>query len=69
MDHLHNSYKTTTTQNSSFNKANPNIKQTKSQTHLQESFIEGARVVVPYIKGFSEQYRHTLAEYKVRVFL
>ena len=31
-------------------------------------FIEGARVVIPYIKGLSEQYRHTLAKYRVRVF-
>ena len=31
-------------------------------------FIEGARVVIPYIKGLREQYRHTLAQYKVRVF-
>ena len=31
-------------------------------------FIEGARVIIPYIKGLSEQYRHTLAKYKVRVF-
>ena len=30
-------------------------------------FIEGARVI-PYIKGLSEQYRHTLAKYRVRVF-
>ena len=27
-------------------------------------FIVGARVVIPYIKGLSEQYRHTLAKYK-----
>ena len=31
-------------------------------------FIEGARVVIPCTKGLSEQYRHTLAKYKVRVF-
>ena len=30
-------------------------------------FIEGAWVVLPYIKGLSEQYRWTLAKYKVRV--
>ena len=30
-------------------------------------FIEGARVVIPYIKGLSEQYRQTLAKYRVRV--
>ena len=59
------SYKTTTTQHSSFNKANPKWKPTKSQTHQQE---KGARVVIPYIKGLSEQYRHTLAKYKVRGF-
>ena len=32
-------------------------------------FIVGSAAVIPYIKGLSEQYRHTLAEYKVRVFL
>ena len=31
-------------------------------------FIEGARIVIPYIEGLSEQCRHTLAKYKVRVF-
>ena len=31
-------------------------------------FIEGARVVIPYIKGLSEQYGHTLAKNKVRIF-
>ena len=30
--------------------------------------MEGARVVIPHIKGLSEQYRHTLAKYRVRVF-
>ena len=62
------SYKTTTTQHSSFNKVKPNRKPTKSQTHPSGKFIEGARVVIPYIKGLSEQYRHTLAKYRVRVF-
>ena len=33
-----------------------------------EKFIEGARVVIPYIKGLSEQYRYTLAIYRVKVF-
>ena len=31
-------------------------------------FIEGARFVIPYIKVLSEQYRNTLAKYRVRVF-
>ena len=29
--------------------------------------IEGARVVIPYIKGLSKQYIHTLAKYRVKV--
>ena len=35
MDHLHKSYKKTTTQNSSFNKADPNKNLTENQTHPQ----------------------------------
>ena len=31
-------------------------------------FIEGARVIIQYIKGLSKQYRHTLAKYKDRFF-
>ena len=31
-------------------------------------FIEGPRVVIQYMKGISEQYRHAQAKYKVRVF-
>ena len=30
--------------------------------------MEGATVVIPHIKGFSEQYRCTLAKCRVRVF-
>ena len=30
--------------------------------------MEGARVVIPYIKGLSKQYGHNLATYRVRVF-
>ena len=58
-------YKTTTTQQSSFNKANPNKKPNPSTV----KFIEGARIVIPYMKGLCEQYRHTLAKYRVRSFL
>ena len=42
----------------------PNRKPTKSLTHPQGKFIEGASIVIPYIKGLSKQYRHTLAKYK-----
>ena len=55
------SYKTTTTQHSSFNKASPNRKPNPSTREVY-------KVVLLYIKGLSEQYRHTLAKYKVRVF-
>ena len=61
------SYMTSTTQHSSFNKVNPNRKPTKSKT-IYRKLLEGTRVVIPYIKGLSEQYRHVLAKYRVRVF-
>ena len=38
-----------------------NMKTTKNNT----KFIEGSRVVIPYVKGLSEQHRHTLAIYRV----
>ena len=31
-------------------------------------FIEGGRVVIPYMKGLSEQYGHTIAKYRDRFF-
>ena len=43
-------------------------KTNKKPNPSMEKFIEEARVVIPYIKGLSEQYRHTLAKYRVRVF-
>ena len=45
--------------------------QQKTKRRLNPStgkFIEGARVVMPYNKGLNEQYRHTIAKYRVRVF-
>ena len=58
------SYKTTTTQHSSFNMANPYRKPNPSTG----KFIEGARVVIPYIRGLNEQYRQALVKYKVKIF-
>ena len=58
------SYKTTTTQHSPSNKQNPN----KKPNQLSRKFIEETRVVIPYIKGLSEQCRCTLAKYKVKEF-
>ena len=41
---------------------------TKSQNSSTGNIIGGARVVIPYIRGLGEQYRHTLAKNKVKVF-
>ena len=60
------SYKTTTTQHSSFNKAKPQQKTNKKPNPSTGKSIEGARVVIPYIKGFSEQYRHILVKYRIK---
>ena len=56
------SNKTVITQHSSLNKTNPNRKPKESPNLPTRKFIEGAKVV-------SEQYRHTLAIYKVIVSL
>ena len=61
------SYKTTTTQQF-FQQSKPQQKTNKKPNPSTVKFIEGAIVVMTYIKGLSEQYRHTLAKYRVRVF-
>ena len=48
-------------------------RQTPTETNKKPNpspvkFIEGARAVIPYNKGLNEQYRHTLAKQRVRVF-
>ena len=68
MDHLHkvlpdNHYPTQFLQ-----QGKPQQKTNKKPKPSTVKFIEGARVVIPYIKGLSEQYRHTLTKYRVRVF-
>ena len=47
---------------------NPQQKTNKKPNTSTGKFIEGARVVIPYIKGPHEQWRHTLAKYRIRVF-
>ena len=47
------SYKTTTTQHSFFKQGKPQQKTNKKLNPTEKS-IEGARVVIPYIKGLSE---------------
>ena len=51
-----------------FQQDKPQKKTNKKPNPSAGKFLEGARVVIPYIKGFSEKYRCTLAKYKVRVF-
>ena len=64
MDHLHQVLQDNHYQAQFFQHSMPNRKPNQSTG----KFIEGAGVVIPYIKHLSEQYRHTLAKYKVRVF-
>ena len=51
-----------------FQKDKPQQKTYKKPNPSTGKFIQGARVVILYIKGLSEQYWHTLAKYKVSVF-
>ena len=50
-----------------FQQGKPQQKANKKPNPSTGNFIEGARVVIPNIKGLGEQYRHILAKYKVRV--
>ena len=45
-----------------FQQGKPQQRANKKPNPSTVKFIEGARVVIPYIKGLSEQYRHTLAK-------
>ena len=51
-----------------FQQCKPQQKTNKKTNPSTGKFIEGARVVIPYIKGLSEQYRYTLTKYRVKVF-
>ena len=68
MDHLHKVLQDNYYPTQFFQQGKPQQKTNKKPNPSTGKFIEGARVVIPYIKGLSEQYRHTLAKYKVRVF-
>ena len=69
MDHLHKVLQDNHYQAQFFQQDKPKQKTIKRPNPSIVKFIEGARVVIPYIKGLSEQYRHTLAKYKVKSFL
>ena len=69
MDHLHKVLQDNHYPTQFFQQSTPQQKANKKPNPSTVKFIEGATVVIPYIKGLSEQYRHTLAKYRVRVFL
>ena len=68
MDHLHNILQDNHYPTQFFQKKQTPTECQQKPNPSTVKFIEGARVVIPYIKGLSEQYRHTLAKYRVRVF-
>ena len=68
MDHLHKVLQDNHYPEQFFQQGKPQQKSNKKPNPSTVKFIEGARVVIPYIKGLSEQYSHTLTKYRVRVF-
>ena len=68
MDHLHKVLQDNHYPAQVFQQGKPQQKTNKKPNLSTGKFIVGPRLVIPYIKGLSEQYRHTLAKYKVRVF-
>ena len=65
MDHLHKVLQDNHYPAQFFQQGKPQQKANKKPNPSTVKFIEGARVVIPYIKGLSEQYRHILAKYRV----
>ena len=68
MDHLHKVLKDNHYPTQFFQQGKPQQKANKKPNPSTVKFREGARVVIPDIKGLSEQYRHNLSKYRVRVF-
>ena len=68
MDHLHKVLQDNHYPTQFFQQDKAQEKTNKKPYPSTGKFIEGARVVIWYIKGLSEQYRHTLIKYKVRAF-
>ena len=63
MDHLHKVLQDNYYPAQFFQQGNLQQKTNKKPNPSTGRFIEGARVVIPYIKGLREQYRHALAKY------
>ena len=68
MNHLHRALQDNHCLTQFFQQSKPQQKANKKPNPSTVMFIEGPRVVISYIKGLNEQYRHTLARYRVRVF-
>ena len=69
IDHLHKVLQNNHYPTQFFQQGKPQHKTNRKQNWSTGKFIEGDRVVIPYMKGLSEQYRHTLAKYKIKSFL
>ena len=68
MDHLHKVLQDNHYPKQFFYQGKPQQKANKKPNPSTGKLIGGARVVIPYIKGLSEQYRHTLAKYRCKFF-
>ena len=68
MDHLHKVLQDNHYPAQFFQQGKLQQKANKKSNPSTVRFKEGARVVISYIKGLSEHYRHALAKYKVWVF-
>ena len=69
MDHLYKVLQDNHYPAQFFQQGKPLQKTNRKPNSSTGKLIEVARAVILYIKGLNEQYRHTLAKYKVRVFL
>ena len=65
MDHLHKVLQDNHYPTQFLQQGKPQQKTNKQPNLSTKKFIEEARVVISYIKGLSEQYRHTLAKYRI----
>ena len=63
MDHLHKALQNNHYPTQLFQQGKPKQKVSKKPNLSTGKFTEGARVVIPYIKSLSEQYRYALAKY------
>ena len=68
MDHLHKVLQENHYPSQFLQQGKPQQKTNKKPEPFTGKFIEGTTVVIPYINGLGEQFRCTLAKYKVRVF-